>query len=427
VALHNRTALAALLALAFAARALIAWWAADLNPATATIWEYGGIAELSLERGAIVSDATIDGSPYVFPTAFMPPALIFFDMFWFWLLGVGRSALACLIASNVLFGTAICFYTVRIAHTLFGSRPVALLAGLIIALHPVFVFSVSTYHAVNIYILLLLVVFDLLSTRVPRTAGNAALAGLMLGVAMLARTEYMILGSAMMTAAYLARKQIRLLLLAATCAALVVAPWTGRNYLVFHEFIPIVDSAGLNLYKGFNPFANGSGHWIDHSGLINQPVLEIVRNVPLTPRYEIDTENRFKAAALDFIRHNRFRSFVELPLRKILLFWLFDVYDPTTHSVLYQLSLWPVMLLAFVGIVRSVRSISGWDTNLLMIVAFFVAQTAVITGYAVHSRYRMNVEPFLACFAAFGLLLLLRPRDQASSITAIVSSANDRI
>ena len=33
-------------------------------------------------------------------------------------------------------------------------------------LHPVFAFSVTTYHALNVYILLLLIVFDLtLSTR----------------------------------------------------------------------------------------------------------------------------------------------------------------------------------------------------------------------------------------------------------------------
>jgi hypothetical protein len=48
---------------------------------------------------------------------------------------------------------------------LFGSEVSALLVGMIMALCPVFVFSVTPYHALNVYILPLLLVFDLTLSR----------------------------------------------------------------------------------------------------------------------------------------------------------------------------------------------------------------------------------------------------------------------
>jgi hypothetical protein len=45
-----------------------------------------------------------------------------------------------------------------VARALFGSEVIPFLVGIVMALHPVFVFSVARYrciHAVNVYILLL--------------------------------------------------------------------------------------------------------------------------------------------------------------------------------------------------------------------------------------------------------------------------------
>jgi hypothetical protein len=77
--------LALVLVIALLARVAAAALAADIDPATSDMFEYGEIAVLSLKHGAIVWSVPVaDGSRFVFPTAFMPPLLIFFDMFWLW-------------------------------------------------------------------------------------------------------------------------------------------------------------------------------------------------------------------------------------------------------------------------------------------------------------------------------------------------------
>ncbi len=302
----------------------------------------------------------------------------------------------------------ICFYTARIARTLFDSRAIALLAGLIVALHPVFVYSVATFHALNLYVLLLLVLFDLSSSRCRASAGNAIGVGVVLGVAVLARTEYLVLGPAIIATAALRHRRVALFALSLLVAALIVSPWTLRNDRVFHRFIPVVDSVGYNLWKSFNAETNGSGHWVDRNGVHDRLVGAQIDAVPETPMYEMDADAIYRAAALEYIRSHPRRSFVELPIRKALLFWLFDIYDPTTHKLLYQLALWPTITLSLVGFIYAWRR--GWSANpdFRMILAYFLAQTLVMAAYSVHARYRTNVEPFLFCFAALGLLLLVK-------------------
>jgi hypothetical protein len=401
--------LVCLVGIALIARIAAAVLSADIDPSTATLWEYGDIAALSLKHGAIVREVLRpDGTPFIFPTAFMPPLLIFVDMFWFWVLGVSKAALAAIIGCNVVFGTGICFYTARIARTLFHSRLIALIAGLIAALHPVFVYSVATYHAVNLYVLLLLVLFDLSSTRFRPSVKTSVAVGVVFGLAGLARTEYLVLGVAILAAALIEHRRVLLFAISLLVAAAIVSPWTVRNYMVFHKLIPVVDTTGYNLYKGFNPEANGSGHWVDRHFVVERLVGAKIAAVPLTPLYEIDTDAVYAAEAADFIKNNRVAAFIVLPIRKALLFWLFDIYDPTTYKILYQISFWPIFALSLIGFAYALRL--GWISNpdCRIIVVYFIAQTGVMAAYAVHARYRMNVEPFLFCFAAVGLLLLLR-------------------
>src|ERR1700730_14588588 len=76
----------AVLAVALVARIGVAAVFADVDPATATIWEYGGIARATLEHahGQMVEQIVVAhgvpghpaGTTFFYPTAFMPPFLI---------------------------------------------------------------------------------------------------------------------------------------------------------------------------------------------------------------------------------------------------------------------------------------------------------------------------------------------------------------
>ena len=404
-----------IVALAVLARIGVALIFADLNPATANIWEYGTSAITALKHGALVGEALRpDGSIYVFPTGFMPPLSIFLWMGIFKVLGVSKAALMTMIAINIVCGGAIAYYTARIAKTLFHSSVIALAAGAIAALHPVFVFSAATYHAVNLYVLLLLILFDLSSSQRPFTLGRSIATGLVLGAAILIRTEYLILGAAILFGAWLAHRRFLLAALSLVVAACIVAPWTIRNYMVFDRLIPVANSSGYNLFKGFNPRANGSGDWVDNHKVAQDLLGADLARVPFTPHYELDLDDVYRASAEQFIASDPVAAFVTLPIQKVLLFWFFDIHDPSTHGWAYQLSLWPLLILAVIGFVYACRAGFMRNADHRTVAILFGAQTLVMAAYAVHMRYKMNIEPFLFGYAALGALWLWSKRFKAS-------------
>jgi hypothetical protein len=141
--------------------------------------------------------------------------------------------------------------------------------------------------------------------------------------------------------------------------------------------------------------------------------------VPHTPRYETALDDVYRRAAYAFIAEHPVQAFVVLPLRKISLYWLYDYYDPTTQQFLYQAAFWPLFATSLLGLFAAIRAGLFALPDQRTVLLYFLAQTVVAVGYAVHARYRMNVEPFLFGYSALGLAALgawLRPR--AASVTA---------
>jgi hypothetical protein len=402
---HPLRAFSIIFALALITRVVVVCLFADTNPATANLWEYGPMARLALERGQIAyCVVAADGSEFVYPSAFVAPMAIFAWMGLFSLLGVTPAALVTMLVINVLCGTAVVVMTMRIAARLFGSPAIALVAGALLALHPVWVFSASTYHGLNLYLLLLLIVADLCLRQGARSILYFACAGLVTGVAILTRTEYLFLGFALLAGSWLAHRRWLCLFASLACAGLVVLPWTIRNHRTFDRLIPVANSTGFNLFKGFNPMANGSGRWIDVNPVRARLLADQLAAVPLDDRYESATDDVYKAAALQFMRENPVQSFVVLPLKKLLLFWTFDFHDATTHQVLYQIAFWPMAILSLAGLIAALRRGAFNHPAHRTVLLLFAAQSLVVAAYAVHARYRLNVEPFLAAYSAAGLL-----------------------
>jgi hypothetical protein len=400
----------AILAVAFVVRTAVAVVFTNFDPATANIWEYGDIARLTLEHGRIVWQIVVvhgvpehpTGTTFVYPTAFMPPFLIFIWMGLFLLFGVTKLALAMMTALNVLTGVGIVYYSVRAARALFGSEVIAFLVGIVMGLHPVFVFSVATYHALNVYILLLLIVFDLtLSTR-RQTYVLSVVVGVLAGIAALIRTEYLVLVGAVILGSFIAYRQWKMIAVAAVAAFAVIAPWTARNYVVLGRFIPVANSEGYNLFKGFNPEANGSGKWVDDNHLAERLLGRELDAVPLNSNYENAHDQVYYNAAIDYMKSHPLRSFVVLPIYKVALFWIYDVTEPKTHELLYQIQFWPLFVLSIIGLAMATRSGCFARPDHRTVLVLFAFQTLVMMGYAVHARYRMNVEPFLYAYAAVG-------------------------
>ena len=407
---HRALWMTGLFLVALAVRTVVCVRYGDTNPRTANIWEYGEIAVSWLKHGRMVGSIVFPGgAEYLYPTAFMPPLYIFVWMALFHLFGQSAVALGIALLINVILGALCAVLTAQVAERLFPSTLISLFAGLWIAIHPVFVFSSATYHAINLYLVLFLWLFLLVTKTGEQSYRHAALIGLVFGAGILARTEYLMLGGAIVAAGYFIHRSWKRVALSCLLAGLVIAPWTARNFVVMGSFIPVTDSAAYALFKGFNPLANGSGHWVDEHQIAQQLLGTEFRAVPPSPHYEMDVERVYAKAVREFLIQHPWRAFVELPPIKLALFWFFDAHDPTTHGLLYQLALWTLMIPAAIGLFLAGKTLAA-DPVHRVVLAMFLAQSVVMICYAVHARYRMNVEPFLTAYAAYAIWLLAETR-----------------
>lgn len=396
----------AVVAIGLALRLAAIFFQGNTDPTTATIWEYGTIAKFAVENGYLGEEKeTPDGTTHAYPTGFMPPLPVFLWWALFKVFGVTSAALGAFLVLNWVLSGVVIYQAARIAWYMFRDPTVSILSAALLAFYPTFAASVATYHAIQIYMVLFLG-GALLALR-PATAGwkTAVGLGVLGGLAALARTEYVVLMAPFFLLLFLRRDRVPLLVLSVAVAAAIVLPWTARNYLVFERFIPVANSTGFNLFKGFNELANGSGDWVDNNDVRQKLLGDRLATVTLDENYETARDDIMKEYALAFMRNQPADAFLWLPLKKQVLFWLFDYHDPMAWHPAYQAAFWPVLLLTAIGLVAAWRNQALSKRTWILLLALFAAQAFVMSFYAVHLRYRMNVEPFLFPFAAYAVNL----------------------
>ena len=138
-----------------------------------------------------------------------------------------------------------------IGARVFGERTGLLAAGLA-AFYPEIVWFSSHFWVETLFTVLLWWAFErLLGADGSGSSGAAALAGLLWGLAVLARET--VLYFLPLAAAWLAWRRVgggrRAALYLAT-ALLVILPWTWRNWIVFGAFVPVSTAGALNLWQG---------------------------------------------------------------------------------------------------------------------------------------------------------------------------------
>jgi 4-amino-4-deoxy-L-arabinose transferase-like glycosyltransferase len=192
------------------------------------------------------------------PTAYFPPA------FPYYLAGVdiltghqagGRPAIHDYRLAQTVLGTAAVGLLGLVALEAFGPG-IALIAMILAAVYPVFIESDGTLVAEN-----LLIVFELAAIwtalrgrRSDRPYAWIAATGVLTGLATLTHENAALLllplGFAVAAAVPTRARAVALLL---ACTALTILPWTIRNAVELHHFVPVSDETGITLVGTYNP------------------------------------------------------------------------------------------------------------------------------------------------------------------------------
>ncbi len=173
----------------------------------------------------------------------------------------GRDLFAVRVVQLIL-GVVAAWLTYQLALRLFRRVSIASAAGLAAGLLGPALFYEGQLLVDGLIALLALVVLHLVLDAARRPTMRAyLLVGLTLGIAALARAVILVWLPLLIwfvaTSAGERRERLRLLAALLAGVALVVIPVTVRNYRVEGDVVLITANAGLNLYVGNNPKANG--------------------------------------------------------------------------------------------------------------------------------------------------------------------------
>ena len=211
------------------------------------------------------------------------------------------------------------------------------------------------------------------------------------------------------------RVTVRGVLVTTFIAFVLIAPWTIRNYLVSHTFIPVAIGDGTVLLGAYNDEAltkatypgGPKGTWINP--IASRP--DIVRPFPLytcTPPCEVAREAAFKDAAVKWIQDN-INIMPHLLELHFINMWQPDTYEsdlPTvrfpqqqsTQFVLRMMKTWPIYLFIFATLGLAVTL---WRWRELLFIYFMIILTISqnIIYYGI-PRFRAPIEPMLILLAA---------------------------
>lgn len=315
----------------------------------------------------------------------------------------GHSFLAVRVMHSII-GTASVLMMYLIARDMFSEKA-GLIACVIGAIYPVFVFFAGLVLTETLFIFLFLcLTFFIRKMTLQINWGHTICAGMFAGLSILIKPimVYFLLFAFVIMLTICADRRKRLLLkvlLVLLIASSVIAPWIWDNYKRCGEFIVLTTGGGLTLYESNNPRADGG-----------PGVEKIIWTEEMKRMNEIELDKHFKRETALFIKNNP-RRFLELAVIKLSRFWSFTPnasdYQNWKYKLISIISYGPVVLLAAWQIVAARKRWKQLAFLYLPIVFFTLAHTVILGSL----RYRIPVMPYVIIFAAHGLSKLILPKE----------------
>jgi hypothetical protein len=360
-------------------------------------------------------------------SAFFPP--VYVANVWL-LLALFHSTLAVAI-QNVLLSWAVVGGVYALTRRLFDPF-VARIALVISALYPPFITRIT--HGNGLYFKMLLVVLLVIALHEvwvrPRVAA-ALRAGLLAGVLVLTMPDaalYVLLFVATSAVGALrGRRALAPALVVLATTALCVAPWTIRNWTVFHRLCVVSTNGGFNLYMGQNPATTDEMDF--------DAITELDRRLggALARADEAGRDRILERESVAYMLREPGRAAGHM-LRRAVLHWGFRPSNRTAmglggpgdardYSRSYVLYIWSYAIaytvLALAAVAGLWRCRSRWP-ELVPVLLVFAYSTAVAALFVVQTKMRLaKVEPAMVPFAALAVSTLWRGRREADATTPV--------
>lgn len=337
-------------------------------------------------------------------------------------------------------GALTCVLVCAIGGRLFD-RETGIVSGIILSVYPPLIYLSGVFYAECLLIFWGAVAAYLAvrSLQPGASVGWGLATGAALGLATLTRTT-LVVWIPMVCIAWLWKAASAWRTCVPLCAALLVGsavmivPWTVRNYFTFHCLVPVNSRFGTVLWQANNPFSTGLDHsdWdlFPDNKLWNERLARLPagqRNALEGQYKDVGAEIRALSERLHDTSLASDRVLGPLAIRYIAthplqtlgrscrrLRLLFSAFSPTvatnehtvgSYKIVAAFSFYPILILAGCGMVLGLRQLRGAALPYLLI-ASVIATTLPLA--ATQTRYRLPVDPYLALFASYALTQLWR-------------------
>jgi 4-amino-4-deoxy-L-arabinose transferase-like glycosyltransferase len=390
------------------------------GPAFITSWSHDGLEHV------LIAKAILSGEGYIMENFPLPPgkhvryagqdALFKAPLYQYFLAGVfaiSGFSFKLFFPLQALFGGVTCGLLGLIAGETFKRPGAALLAGMAGVIHPVLVNAASQpYNEDVFFFLFIAAIWAFFLWFRTREIKWAVACGVMVGLCTLTRESGIPLLAAMGAIGILSTPRDFKAWVAcgtiALCAVAVVAPWTIRNYIRFHAFIPVAAIVGEDL-------ATGNNDCVARESLLTSywsegPCVDLNRQIiaarALTPMLDLPAGVQYdrlsRRVALQFIAE-RPTAYVKLAIRRLWTSLL--PFAPRGNQrgyerivfTLYWLLIFPA---GIIGLLSRLRQPESRTLFLALIIALsFFSIMAVL--YWSDLRFRVGIDLLLGCFAAW--------------------------
>lgn len=247
------SSLTLIVVLALALRLIWAWWVPVIPFSDGEA--YDTFARTLVEHGTFGWVASE-------PTAFWPPGTTFMHATLYALFGIRYEPI---IAMNMAFSVGNIWVTARLAAR-FWDQQTAVLSAFILAIWPTLVMYPTILASELPFIFLTLLALDIwINPRLGATP-RALLVGLILGFAALVRPQALLLPLVYAAALLITSRaslpallgEARFVAITGIAMAIVIAPWTWRNFQLYGEPVLISTNGGITLWMGNTPGTNSS-------------------------------------------------------------------------------------------------------------------------------------------------------------------------
>ena len=301
----------------------------------------------------------------------------------------------------------------------FFSRKVALIASLIVAVHPELVALPAFLYSETVFTLLLAIGVLVIMVAASKKKSTMFLcAGIVLGLATLCRAillpvpVFLFLAFLVMRVGW--RPALGWSAVIALGMAICIVPWAARNYAVVHEVVPVSEGTGVQLWEGnYLPF-DGRFRYVE----TDRMAAKIAGGLsgPAADR-------KLLHAAIQGMRDQPWPT-GWLMVRKVGRLWL-EVYENVpigakrtpNRRLTAALASWHYALLALAAAGAAAARGSARRLSIVYMLLIFMTMAFAVT-FAV-PRYRLPVMPYVCMLAAVGVCGLLDGAMRRSAIEPV--------